>query len=147
VQCSSHGLERIVTNLVDNAFTHGAPPVEVRLDPVEEEFDDGIEDADWVRLVVEDAGEGMTLDILHEATERFVRAPEARARPGAGLGLSLVEQLVTSAGGELRLCSGGYHTSHGGRAPVECLHGPGTAVTVLLPATDAPPAELRAEAS
>jgi hypothetical protein len=45
----------------------------------------------------------------------------------------MVADLVAQAGGELRLCSGGHHASHGRPAPVPCDHGPGMTVTVLLP--------------
>jgi signal transduction histidine kinase len=82
---------------------------------------------------VEDAGAGMPADLLRAATGRFIRAPEARSAPGAGLGLSLVEQLVVAAGGELRLCHDGTHASQGVPGGPECSHGPGMTVTVLLP--------------
>jgi signal transduction histidine kinase len=75
----------------------------------------------------------MPPELLAEATRRFTRAPEARARSGAGLGLSIVEQLVTAAGGELRLCHGGHHTSVGTAAEVPCHHDDRMTVTVLLP--------------
>lgn len=123
-------MERVLTNLLDNAAAHGAPPVEVSLDePV----------PGWVRLTVCDAGPGMTPALLSTATKRFARAEEARGRPGTGLGLSLIDALVTGAGGELRLCHGGEHRSHGRPAPVECAHGPAMTVTVLLASpTDQP---------
>ncbi|MCW2793833.1 MAG: ATP-binding region, ATPase domain protein [Nocardioides sp.] len=116
-------LERTVTNLVENAFSHGLPPVHLRVAP----------GRDWVVVQVEDAGPGMPAELLEQATGRFTRAPEARARPGAGLGLSLVEQIVTRAGGELRLCLDGVHTSHGTPAPVPCDHGRGMTASVILP--------------
>lgn len=75
----------------------------------------------------------MPPDLLHEATGRFTRSPQARSAPGAGLGLSLVEQLVVAAGGELRLCHAGTHTSHGVPGGPACDHGPAMTVTVLLP--------------
>jgi signal transduction histidine kinase len=116
--------ERIVTNLLDNALTHGAPPYVVALDrPLPQH----------VRLRLGDGGPGMGPDLLARATERFARGDEARSRPGAGLGLAMVADLVAQAGGELRLCSGGHHASHGRPAPVPCDHGPGMTVTVLLP--------------
>ncbi|MDO7867225.1 sensor histidine kinase [Nocardioides jiangxiensis] len=118
------GLRRVLTNLLDNAALHGAPPVTVTVDRV----------GDRVRLVVEDAGTGLSPDLLDTVTGRFTRAPEARGRRGSGLGLSLVEQLVTSAGGELRLCCGGGHASYGVAAAVPCAHGDRMRVTVLLPA-------------
>lgn len=118
-------VERIVTNLLDNAHAHGEPPVVVGVDRPTPE---------WSRLVVTDSGTGMSPDLLTHATQRFARSEDARARPGAGLGLALVEALVTRSGGELRLCYGGHHTSHGRSVPVVCTHGHEMSVTVLLPA-------------
>ena len=116
--------ERVITNLLDNATAHGAPPVEVSLDEPA---------AGWARLTVADAGPGIPATLLATATHRFARAEEARARPGSGLGLSLVDALVTEAGGELRLCHEGRHVSSGRPAPPACTHGAGMTVTVLLP--------------
>lgn len=117
-------LDRIVTNLVDNALTHGRPPVTMIVDRRK----------GWSRLCVSDPGDGMPPDLLGSATERFARSPEARSRRGAGLGLSLVERLVTDAGGELRLCFRGHHERRGVPVPVACDHTDAMTVTVLLPA-------------
>ena len=75
-------------------------------------------------------------NVAAAAPGRFTRSAEARARPGAGLGLSLVEQLVSRAGGELRLCHDDTHVSHGTVAPWPCEHGDEMTVTVLLPAVE-----------
>jgi two-component system OmpR family sensor kinase len=124
-----HSLERIVTNLIDNAFTHGAPPVRVRVARA-----DGPPSTEpWAVVEVQDAGPGMAPELLDEATQRFARAPEARSRPGAGLGLALVEQIVSDIGGELRLCSGGVHTSHGLTTTLTCAHSDAMTATVILP--------------
>jgi signal transduction histidine kinase len=121
-------LERILTNLLDNAAKHGAPPFQVTSDePI----------PGWARMTVADSGAGMSPDLLATATQRFARADEARSRTGTGLGLSLVEALVNQTAGELRLCYAGRHFSHGRPAPVECSHGPEMTVTVLLPAVRA----------
>ena len=117
--------ERIVTNLLDNALTHGQPPVLVQVRT----------DGSYGVLEVSDAGPGMPAELLAHATRRFSRAPEARARPGAGLGLSIVEQLVVATGGELRLCYAGHHSSSGADTRVHCRHDEGMTVTVILPAT------------
>ena len=90
--------------------------------------------ASYAVLEVADDGPGMSPDLLAQATRRFSRAPEARSRPGAGLGLSLVEHLVVRAGGELRLCHDGHHASTGdGRPTSGCAHDDRMTVTVLLP--------------
>ena len=117
--------ERILTNLLDNAALHGEPPYDVTVDRPA---------PGWARLTVSDAGRGMPASLLGTATQRFARAEEARSRPGSGLGLALVVGLVGRAGGELRLCHEGRHTSHGTVTPVPCAHGAGMTVTVLLPA-------------
>ncbi|MFC5177395.1 sensor histidine kinase [Nocardioides taihuensis] len=120
-------LERVVANLLGNAALHGAPPVRLTV----------ASRADRVVVEVSDAGPGMPPALLQSATGRFTRSDEARSRPGAGLGLSLVEQLVARSGGELRLCCGGEHTSYGVASGVPCEHGPAMTVTVLLPRASA----------
>ncbi|HEX4471705.1 MAG TPA: ATP-binding protein [Nocardioides sp.] len=121
-------LERTVDNILDNAEVHGATPVGISLDTAAPG-----PAGPWVRLVVRDSGPGMPADLLATATERFARAPEARSRPGSGLGLALVAKLVETAGGELRLCHAGLHQSTGRRVPVDCEHDEAMTVTVLLP--------------
>ncbi|MBZ5738885.1 sensor histidine kinase [Nocardioides mangrovi] len=118
-----HALDRVVTNLLANARLHGAPPIRVRVDGA----------PGHTLLVVADAGPGMTPDLLAQATHRFARAAEARARPGAGLGLAIVEQLVIAAGGELRLCHDGSHHAVGDPTGVPCRHDGQMTVTVVLP--------------
>jgi signal transduction histidine kinase len=134
VELDTVRLERIVDNILDNAGVHGSMPVTITLDRAETGLSGG-----WVRLVVRDSGPGMPADLLATATERFARAPEARSRPGAGLGLALVATLIETAGGELRLCWAGRHQSTGRRVPIECDHDEAMTVTVLLPgASDLP---------
>lgn len=141
-------LERVVTNLLDNAWVHGRPPVRISLD---------VPRSTWIRLQVSDAGDGMDRKLLTQATRRFARSPRARTKPGSGLGLSLVRSLVSENGGELRLCHGGRHVrypppvaEHGDSpgftgtgvtvesnavaAGIVCDHGEEMTVTVLLPA-------------
>jgi len=128
-----HSLERVVTNLVENAFTHGLTPVRVRVSGVE-----GASPTEhWAVVEVEDAGHGIEPELLEAATQRFTRAPDARSRPGAGLGLALVEQIVVALGGELRLCSRGMHVSHGTPTPYVCVHVDLMTATVIIPADQA----------
>jgi two-component system OmpR family sensor kinase len=121
-------ITQLLDNLLDNAVLHGQPPVHVAV----------TQSAGWAILRVQDAGPGMEPQLLATATHRFTRAPESRARPGFGLGLSLVTALITAAGGELRLCYAGHHHQHGAQTPAPCHHGPQMTVTVLLPTN--PPA-------
>lgn len=123
VASDGHAHARVVTNLLANALVHGAPPVQVVVR----------RDGGYAVLAVSDAGPGMAPDLLAQATRRFSRAPEARSRPGSGLGLALVEHLVATAGGELRLCHGGHHVTSGTPADVPCRHDDRMTATVLVP--------------
>ncbi len=104
-------LEQALTSLVDNAFRHGDG--EVRLLATRE---DG-----HVELHVRDEGPGFDPDFLPRAFERFSRADAARARGGAGLGLSIVEKIAEA---------------HGGRALAANPAGGGADVWLRLPDSD-----------
>jgi len=72
-------------------------------------------------LVIRDHGPGMTTDDLAHATERFYRGDPSRTRRhggGSGLGLSIVDAIVSA---------------HGGRLEVSSSPGEGTTVTIHLP--------------
>jgi two-component system OmpR family sensor kinase len=114
---------QVLGNLLENARRHGAPPVTVTVDKA----------GDSGRLVVVDHGPGMDAEMLATATHRFARAADSRSREGFGLGLSLVESIVVSAGGELRLCHAGRHQCSGRTREVPCEHDDSMTVTVLLP--------------
>lgn len=87
----SNGLERAVTNLLDNAAKWSPPEgtVTVRL-------------ADGV-LTVDDQGEGVAEADRPHVFERFYRAEESRAMPGSGLGLAIVRQVVDRHGGQIQI--------------------------------------------
>ena len=80
-------LARAIGNLVDNAakFSDAPTPVEVTVD--------------HGTVVVRDHGPGIPAADLGRIFERFHRSPEARSKPGSGLGLSIVEQTARSHGG------------------------------------------------
>jgi signal transduction histidine kinase len=139
-------LERILANLIDNACLHGSPPVHVRVRVVAADAGAATPGAavgpGWTLVEISDAGPGMPPDLLARATERFTRSAEARSRPGAGLGLSLVERMIRNAHGELRLCYQQDHSSHGRAFPeVPCDHPTSMTATVLLPRPNPPTGE------
>src|SRR6185437_14472791 len=79
--------EKIVLNLVSNAFKHTFEGgITVRLDSW-----DGA-----VRLCVEDTGVGIPREELPKLFERFhrVKGAASRTHEGSGIGLSLVRELV-----------------------------------------------------
>ncbi|MEE6140343.1 ATP-binding protein [Mycobacterium sp. 050128] len=78
-------LDRIISNLIDNATQHGAPPITIRVQPA---TDDGVE------IRVGDNGAGFPPGFLPHAFDRFTRADPARTRGGTGLGLAIVDTLA-----------------------------------------------------
>ena len=82
---------RVVTNLLDNACRHGAPPirVEARLQ------------GDKVAIDVLDRGPGVG-DDSERLFHRFYKADTARTRDGAGLGLAIALEHAKLQNGELR---------------------------------------------
>ncbi|GAA5118357.1 HAMP domain-containing sensor histidine kinase [Alloalcanivorax gelatiniphagus] len=84
-------LQRAVLNLIDNAgkWSPADQPVQVRL---------RAEGASAV-LEVDDAGPGIDAADVPRVFDRFYRADSARAMPGSGLGLSIVQRVVDAHGG------------------------------------------------
>jgi two-component system, OmpR family, sensor histidine kinase MprB len=62
-------------------------------------------------VTVTDTGPGIPARDLPHVFERFYRSDVARSKPGSGLGLSIVEQIVADHGGEV-FARGGEH-AHG----------------------------------
>jgi two-component system, OmpR family, sensor histidine kinase MprB len=87
------GLQRAVLNLIDNAgkWSPADQPVQVRL---------RAEGASAV-LEVDDAGPGIDAVDVPRVFDRFYRADSARALPGSGLGLSIVQRVVDAHGGRV----------------------------------------------
>ncbi|MGW4356549.1 ATP-binding protein [Nocardia sp. NPDC004582] len=84
VRADPDDLDRIVTNLLDNALEHGAPPIEIRVETT----------GSTVLVRVRDHGPGMDPDFLPHAFDRFSRADSARTHGGSGLGLAIVKTLA-----------------------------------------------------
>lgn len=102
-------LDRIVGNLVDNAYAYGKPPVCIATTRT----------ADGYLLVVEDQGGGIPEHDKERATLPFVRLDPARGgNAHSGLGLAIVDRLVRQAGGKLNLVN-----ADGGGFRVEMLFG------------------------
>ena len=112
-------LERVLLNLVGNAvkFTEGAGSVRVQVRPGPQVNGR----PRGAQLVVRDNGIGIDPEARSHLFSRFYRAPgvSARAIPGSGLGLSIVQSIVNA---------------HGGDIDIDSQPGVGTTVTVRLPA-------------
>jgi signal transduction histidine kinase len=84
--------DRIVSNLITNAFRYGDPPVRIQAERRDRHF----------RLAVEDSGGGVKPDFVPHLFERFTRSQESKqAADGAGLGLSIAQSFARAHGGDL----------------------------------------------
>jgi two-component system OmpR family sensor kinase len=96
-------LRQVLDNLLGNALVHTAPltPVHVRLTRP------GHALGGLVELSVRDEGPGLTADQAARVFERFYRADSSRSRSngGSGLGLSIVEAVVTAHHGTVACTS------------------------------------------
>jgi two-component system sensor histidine kinase MprB len=89
-----------VSAMIENAVKYAQDgPITVGLGPGEEGLGHGRRREGQVRISVRDVGPGVSPEHLPQLFARFYRAPEARAKPGAGLGLALVERVARAHGG------------------------------------------------
>jgi signal transduction histidine kinase len=104
----------LVTNLVSNAikYSDAGSTVTVALS----------RDDQWVVLSCEDQGIGISPADRRQLFREFFRSesPEVKAQPGTGLGLTIVDRIVTR---------------HLGRIDVDSVLGEGSTFRVFLPAS------------
>lgn len=93
-------IERLLSNLLDNAFVHGKTPVQLRLSRLTKE---GVDSAE---LEVIDAGPGIPAGSQQQLLQAFARGDSSRGKPGTGLGLSIVARVVHRMGGTLSFDQG-----------------------------------------
>jgi signal transduction histidine kinase len=88
-----------IHNIVDNAFKHGKPPVEIYLK----------QDASSITLEIMDHGDGIPNDQIQHLGEPFYRSNLARTSSrnaeGYGLGLSLSFSIIKAHGFEIKVTS------------------------------------------
>jgi signal transduction histidine kinase len=106
-------MEYAVYNLLSNAVKYSPAETEITVAAVR--------DRDQLRLSVKDQGIGMDEAELRNIFRKFYRTrrAEASGEAGTGIGLSIVEQIVTH---------------HGGRIEVTSKPGAGSCFTIVLPA-------------
>jgi two-component system sensor histidine kinase MtrB len=108
-------LERIVSNLVENALEHGGSDVSVAIK----------HETGAAEIAVADRGPGIDPEHLPRVFDRFYKADPARAGKGTGLGLAIARENARLLGGHIS---------------VESLPGVGARFTVRLPVTGSLPA-------
>ena len=98
-KADADALRLAVRNLIENAIRYSPeqPHVAVRW----------YERDQWASIDVEDRGRGIDSDEVHEIFRKFVRGRAARdlGVTGTGIGLAMVQQIVTAHGGEVRVRS------------------------------------------
>lgn len=101
-------LDRLVTNLIDNALEHGAPPVHILTTRTQDTW----------RIEVRDCGAGIAPDDLPRALQPFVRlnANDDTRKDHCGLGLAIVARLARSIGGT---CGLNNHPEGGLRVTID----------------------------
>jgi signal transduction histidine kinase len=86
-------IEQVLDNLLANALE--VAPTNSSVDIT------AVRSGGWVEIRVQDRGPGMTQEEIARAFDRFWRA--GRAEGGFGLGLAIVQRLVSADGGEIEL--------------------------------------------
>ena len=87
-----NAFDRILSNLVVNAFRYGAPPVIVTAECTDRHL----------RVAVEDRGTGVAPEFVPDLFERFSRSEASRATAGGtGLGLAIARSYARAHDGEL----------------------------------------------
>jgi two-component system osmolarity sensor histidine kinase EnvZ len=97
-------LERVMNNLLDNAFTHGQSPVRLTVGTADSR----------IRIEVEDYGPGIAPEYQQAMLQAFARGDVSRKHPGLGLGLAIVQRVALRMGGSVAL----YRSADGARTVV-----------------------------
>jgi two-component system osmolarity sensor histidine kinase EnvZ len=95
LQLEPLAVQRLLSNLVDNALRHGGTQVEI-----ETARGNG-----HVRLSVLDRGPGIAPSEAERMLQPFTRLNQARSTSGSGLGLAIVDRIARLHGGSVRLLS------------------------------------------
>ena len=98
VSADFQAIERIMNNLVDNAIKYSEKGSEITISTSNE-------GNDYIKVAVEDNGEGISPEDQDQIFSRFFRTASARAtdNQGSGLGLAIVKHLVNNLNGEVGL--------------------------------------------
>jgi signal transduction histidine kinase len=82
-------MHQVLTNLIENAIRHGAPPISVSASA----------DASTITFRVVDHGPGIPVESAERVFGRFERLDRSRRGTGSGLGLSIVAGIIERHGG------------------------------------------------
>ena len=90
-------VRQVIDNLIGNALQHtpAQSPIAITVST----------SAGNGHITVADCGPGLTAEQASHVFERFYRTDQARARGGAGLGLSIVASLAAAHGGDITVAT------------------------------------------
>ncbi len=99
LQADRNDMERVFTNLIDNAIKYNQPDGRV-------DIDGSIADG-FVCIQVKDSGVGISADDLPHIFEDFYRATDKHTQQirGTGLGLAIVNKIIDSHHGQIEITS------------------------------------------
>jgi len=90
-------LQQVWMNLLQNAMTHAYEGGKLRVHLTQT--------SEAIVCEIQDEGEGMTPDQLSRIYERFYQADSSRHQGGSGLGMAIVQKIVTLHGGQIQVNS------------------------------------------
>jgi signal transduction histidine kinase len=91
-------IQRILSNLLDNAIKYTSPGGGVKVSLYEK-------DGSAALVAFHDTGMGIPPADLPHIFERFYRCDQSRSEPGTGLGLSLARALARAHNGDITVTS------------------------------------------
>ena len=96
INADFQAFERIMNNLVDNAIKYSEKDSQIIISTSNDSDE-------YIKIMVEDSGEGISSEDKDHIFSRFYRTASARAtdNQGSGLGLAIVKHLVNSLNGEV----------------------------------------------
>ncbi|MGN4426144.1 sensor histidine kinase [Bacillus cereus group sp. MYBK30-1] len=105
VKLDEQRFEQVMVNILNNAYRHSKEHSPINISVTEEHK--------RISIKIEDEGEGILQEDLPHIFDRFYRVDKARSRAtgGAGLGLSIVKEIVELHGGNITVTSEVGHGS------------------------------------
>lgn len=97
INSNKHMLQRLVTNLLENAIKYNRPGGNVTISAEKQD--------DQVQIKFADTGKGIAEEDIPKIFERFYRGEKVRSEAGIGLGLTLAKAIALALGGDIRVTS------------------------------------------
>jgi signal transduction histidine kinase len=110
IRCDRMRIGQLLSNLLGNAFTHGAQDGIIRVE--------AFTDADTFELYVANSGDPIPADALEQLFMPFFRGDARQSQQGLGLGLYIAAEIAREHGGTLQATSTAEETRFTFRMPL-----------------------------